>query len=97
MAETVKQARATSEEELRYSSRKWILTKWSMALYTAVHLLNAGVLLVARYKDWIDTGALQPLWSSSLSTWSLGVGAIIAMYFGANVVQKRIAPPTGGE
>lgn len=88
MVETTTQVRATAEEDLRYSSRKWILTRWSMALYTVIHLMNAGMLLVARHNGWLDQNSLQVLWSSSLTIWSIGIGTIIGLYFGVNLGQK---------
>lgn len=83
--QTPKQVVATAEEDLRYSSRKWILTKWSMFLYTGVHLLNAAMILVAAHLKLLPLAAVKPLWTSSLSTWSLGVGAIILIYMGGNI------------
>jgi hypothetical protein len=76
--------------DLRFTSRKWILTKWGLILYTTVHILNVLLLLVARSLELIDASSLEVLWSSSLTVWSLGVGAIMYGYFGANVAQKKV-------
>jgi hypothetical protein len=55
-----------------------------------MHLLNLGLAFDARWLGWLDNAALQTQWSSSLAIWSGGVIFIIGLYFGANVVQKKI-------
>ena len=71
--------------EDRYLSRKWILVKWGLLLYTAVHILNGLMILFARWLKLLGESSVEPLWSSSLTIWSAGVGAIILIYMGGNV------------
>jgi len=83
--QTPKQKLATAEEDLRFSSRKWILTKNSIILYTGVHLMNAAMILFASWKNLVPKESVETLWVSSLSTWSMGIGAITLIYMGGNV------------
>lgn len=72
------------------ASRKWALTKGALILYTLMHILNLGVALLTRWVGWLDNAALQSQWTTSLTIWSGGVIFILGLYFGANVVQKKI-------
>ena len=69
----------------RFASRKWILTKWGLVMYTAVHLINAAAVLWAANKTLLPKSAVEELWTGSLTVWSVGVAALIAIYMTGNV------------
>ena len=81
-------------EDSRHLSRKWILTKWGLVMYTAVHIGNVWTILLASYLKLLPKAALEPLWAGSVTVWSAGVAALLAIYMTGNVAAK-FAPPGG--
>jgi len=79
----------------RYASRKWLLAKNGLILYTIVHVLNALMILFARAHELLPGASVEPLWAGSLTVWSVGVGAIILIYMGGNVADT-LAAKRGG-
>jgi len=74
--------------DARYSSRKWILTKWGLIMYTGVHIGNVWTILLAAYLGLLPEAALEPLWAGSVTVWSAGVAALLAIYMTGNVAAK---------
>jgi len=72
----------------RDSSRKWRLVIGGILLYTAVHFVNAGGILLAAALDWIESGDARQLWTHSVTIWSGGVVFFAGIYTAGNVVQK---------
>ena len=80
----------------RYASRKWILTKWGLGMYTAVHIGNVWTVLLAAHLKLLPKAALETLWSGSVTVWSVGVAALIAIYMTGNVASS-VARGKGGD
>jgi hypothetical protein len=73
----------------RYSSRKWILTKNALIMYTAVYLIELAVMVFLLKVKLIDAGTVQTMWPAARVIWAAGVGFIIGAYFGVNYAVKK--------
>jgi hypothetical protein len=69
----------------RYSSRKWKLAVWGLTMYTVVHIGNVWTIILAGYMKLLPKAALEPLWTGSVTVWSAGVAALLAIYMTGNV------------
>lgn len=76
------------------TSRKWRLVVGGILLYTVVHLINAGTILLALWRHWIADAGAVALWTHSITVWSAGVVFFAGLYQAANVIQKWSPPPT---
>ena len=74
-----------ANDDPRYASRKWILTKWGLIMYTAVHIGNVWTMLLAVYAKLLPGSSLETLWAGSVTVWSAGVAALLAIYMAGNV------------
>jgi hypothetical protein len=74
-----------ANEDPRYASRKWILTKWGLLMYTGVHIGNVWTMLLAAYMKLLPKSSLETLWAGSVTVWSAGVAALLAIYMAGNV------------
>lgn len=72
----------------RYTSRKWRLTIAGIILYTAIHLVNAGAVLVCLNNEWLNAASATTIWTSSLTIWSGGMIWIMGQYLIVNATQN---------
>jgi len=79
----------------RDSSRKWRLAIFGILLYTFIHLVNAGGILLAAHNKWVMADGVVSLWTHSVTVWSGGVVFFAGLYKAANVLQKF--SPNGGK
>ena len=73
----------------RYASRKWLLAKWVMYIASGVTV----ALVTART---LGVGDALPPVMEVLQWWSYTAGAVLALYGGANVIQRGLEAKGGG-
>ena len=84
------------EGDERFKSRKWKLARGGLAMYTAVHVVNILLILYAAAHQLLPKPSVEILWAGSVTTWSVGVGAIILIYMGGNVADAAVGKMKGG-
>lgn len=71
------------QPDVRYASRKWILAKWILATSTAITVAVVTTRL-------LGIGPESPSTLDVLNWWSYTAGAVLTLYGGANVLEKKI-------